>query len=172
MSIVLPRILRAFDLYVGDNNYAGTCEKIKLPKNSPKLEELNAGGLSRPLKVAVGYDADWEMSFSTKGLDFDLLVNSNCSVDGVPIMILGSLGEGDSCIERAFKAYFWGQIQEADAGDLSLNELSTNDVTLAVARVQYFVDGKEIYFEDPMNMIRRINGKDQLAERRRHLGRQ
>lgn len=172
MSIVLPRILRAFDLYVGDNNYAGTCEKIKLPKNAPKLEELNAGGLSRPVKVAVGFESDWDMTFSTKGLDFDILLAGNCAIDGVPIMIKGSIGEGDSCTEHSFKAYFWGQISDADGGDLSINELSTTDVTLACARIQYFLDEKEIYFEDTMNMIRRINGVDHLAERRKHLGRQ
>lgn len=172
MNMRLPRILKGFDLYMNGNNYAGVCDKFTLPKNAPKLEELNAGGLSRPLKVNVGFESDWDLTFSAKGLDLDLLILGDCTIDGNEVMILGSVSEGDSCTEHEFKAYFWGQIAESDAGDLENNALSNNDITFAVARVQYFLDGKEIYFEDPMNMIRRINGKDVLEQRRRNLGRQ
>lgn len=172
MSIELPRILKGFDLYLNGRNLAGTCDKFTLPKNAPKFEELNAGGLSRPLKVNVGYDADWSLSFSKNGLDLSLLVEGDCKVDGQEVMLLGSLAEGDSCDEKQVKLYFWGQIEEADGGDNENNALSKNEITIACARVQYFVDNKEIYFEDVMNMIRRINGKDVLEKRRRNLGRQ
>lgn len=171
MNIELPRILRGFDLYLNGRNLAGTCDKFTLPKNSPKLEELNAGGLSRPLKVNVGFDADWSLAFSKNGLDLSLLSEGGCTVDGQEVMLLGSLADGDSCDEKQIKLYFWGQIEEVDQGDVENNALAKNEVKIACARIQYFIDNKEVYFEDTINMIRRVNGVDQLEKRRKNLRR-
>lgn len=170
-NIVLPRVLMGFDIIFNGENYGGKCEKFKLPKNSPILEELKAGGFTRGLKVKVGESGDWSAEFTTKGLDLGLLISETCTPDGQEIMIFGSLKDGDSCNEVPFKATLWGQIEESDPGDSSTSELGENSVTFAVARLEYKLDGKEIYYEDIMNMVRRINGVDVLEKRRNNLAR-
>lgn len=171
MSIELPGVLKSFDLYLNGRNFSGTCDKVTLPKNTPKFEVLNASGLTRPLKINVGSEDDWSLSFSKNGLDLSLLTEGDCKIDGQELLFRGSVSMGDSCEEIPVKIYAWGQIGETDQGDLEVNKLAKNEVKIEVARIQYFVNEKEVYFEDVINMIRRINGVDVLEKRRRNLGR-
>lgn len=165
----LPMILMAFNVMFNGQDYAGKVKKFKLPKNSPILEELKAGGFTRGLKVKVGENADWSCEFTTAGLDMDLLTSDSCTPDGQEVMIFGSLKEGDSCNEVPFQATFWGQIEEVDLGDGETGTLGENSVQFACARVEYKLNGQEIFFEDIMGMVRRINGVDVLAKRRQNL---
>lgn len=170
-GIVLPKILMGFDVVFNGEDYAGKCEKFKLPKNSPILEVLKAGGFTRGLKVKVGESEDWSAEFTTKGLDLGLLTSNSCTPDDQIIKIYGSLKDGDSCNESAFEATFWGQIEEADPGESSTGELGENSVKFAPARIEYKLNGVEIYYEDIMGMVRRINGVDVLEQRRNNLAR-
>lgn len=172
MPMPLPTRLSHFDLYVDGMNYSGKCESFTLPQNAKEFETLNAGGLSRPIQIPVGYSEEWQVSFSTKGLDLSLLTSDECAINSQSIIIRGSLDLADSCEALPFKAMFTGQLASYDGGENAKNGLAEGEAVFNVISAEYELNGEQIYYEHALNMIRIVNGKDLLAEKRRHLGRQ
>lgn len=168
----LPNILMGFDLYVGDRNFAGVCSKFKLPATKKLLEALRAGGVHRAIKIAVGYEDDWDIEFTNAGLSLELLNDeANCKIDGVHIMILGSVKIGDNCDEKELEIHCFGQISEIDTGDQELGKLNETSTTMACDRVQIILDGVTMLDDHNSGMKRIINGRDVLAKRRANMGR-
>lgn len=172
MELTLPSKLSHFDIYFNGSNYGGKCESFTLPTNAKEFETLTAGGLSRPIKIPVGYNEDFTVQFSVKGLDLGLLIEDTCGINEQTIIIRGSLEVADSCEAVPFKGIFTGQLAEYDGGAVTTNELGDGEATFNLVSAEYVLNGEEIYYEHALNMVRRINGVDKLAAKRAHLGRQ
>lgn len=171
MSIVLPRVLSGFDVLFNGDNYAGRCEEFTLPKNAPLFEVLNAGGLLRPLKINVGFEEDWTVSFMIKDLNMDLLSHGSCEVNGNEIVIFGALKDADGCEVIPLRCAFTGQLASYEQNTLKKNELSEGTAEFQCTKVEYYIAGKEVFFMDSLNYIYRVNGEDQLKGMLQALGR-
>lgn len=165
---MLPKILKNFNVFVDGRGYAGRIDEITLPKLSIKTEEHRAGGMDIPVAIDMGMEKlEAELTFAEYDPElFRLfgLVDSN----GVSLTLRGGLqGTGDA---EAVVINLRGQLKELDLGTWKAAEKSKLKSTISIYYYKLTIDRREIIEIDPENMIRKINGVDQMSSLRAALG--
>jgi len=166
---MIKDVLKNLTLFVDGRGYAGKVEEIELPKLTMKTEEFRAGGMDAPIEVEMGMEK-LEASFTLNGYDKDVL-----SLFGLapgkhkPLTIKGSLISEDGA-ERALIINLRGMVREMEMGSWKPGDKATLKVMMALSYYKLKHSGQVIYEIDPANMLRIIDGQDQLKQTRAHLG--
>lgn len=162
-------ILKNINLFVDGNGYAGKVEELNLPKLTLKTEELRAGAMDAPAEIDVGMEK-LEADFSTSGVDAEVLklwgVRRN---NFVPFTFRGAVQSEDGTV-KAVVAQIRGTIKEIDWGTWKPGEKAPLKAMIAIRYYQLTHDGTVIHEIDVDNMIRIVDGTDQLAAQRTALG--
>ena len=158
MSIILPKSLKGFSVFVDGRGYAGRLSSGQLPKISIKTEAHRDGGMDMEVDLDMGMNA-MEMDLGFDEYDpelFKLVGLLNGQLTGVTSTIV--------CNAR-------GIIKELDPGSWTAGG-SKAQLMLRMAPRYYrlTIDGEDLHEIDAENCIRIINGVDQLAARRQALG--
>ncbi|NAX00012.1 MULTISPECIES: phage major tail tube protein [unclassified Vibrio] len=156
--------------------YADGKEKIaSLLEYTPPVpevltEEFRGGGMDMAISMDMGMAA-MEASFSI-GEDPDILALFGIKKDGkkVPFFIRSHLENDVTGAKKTVIEELRGLVSKIDHGTKSGGTFTGTTVTIKPSYYKYEVDGTIIHEFDPINMIRTINGVDQLAEARASLG--
>lgn len=150
-------------------SFRGDIPEFTLPKVTVKEEEHRGGGMDAAVGMDVGLEK-MEAGFSATGARRELLgkvglVDGN-SFNGV---FRGSFMEhGGSTV--AVVATIRGRLREVDPGAWKPGESAEFKFMVGVSYYKLVVGGRLVYEIDPVNMVRVINGVDQLAQVRADLG--
>ena len=164
---MLPKILKNFNVYVDGRGYAGRVDEITLPKLTMKTEEFQGAGMSAPIEIDLGMEKlEMDMTFSEYDPElFKLFGLTNGSE--VAFTIRGALqGAGEtSPVVINVRGYF----KELDFDSWTPAEKATLKCSVACNYYKLAIDGVELIEIDPINMIRNVNGSDQLSAVREAL---
>jgi len=165
---MLPKILKNFSAFVDGRGYAGRVDEITLPKLSIKTEEYRGGGMDVPIDIDLGMEKlEAEITFSEYDPElfrlFGIMDNST-----VNFTLRGGLqGTGDA---EPVVINLRGKIKELDSGSWKAGDKATLKCMIAIFYYKLTIDRRELIEIDAENMIRKINGVDQLSSMRQALG--
>ena len=164
---MLPKILKNFNVYVDGRGYAGRVDEITLPKLTIKTEEYQGAGMSAPVEIDMGLEKlEMDMTFSEYDPElFKLFGLTNGSE--VAFTIRGALqGSGEtSPVVINVRGFF----KELDFDSWTPAEKATLKCSVACTYYKLTINGVELIEIDPINMIRNVNGSDQLIKIREAL---
>jgi P2 family phage contractile tail tube protein len=164
---MLPKILKNFNLYVDGRGYAGRIEELSLPKLTIKTEEFQGAGMSAPIEVDMGMEKlEAELTFAEYDPEvFKLFGLTNGSEVAFTIRgAVQSTGAPDAVVVN-LRGFF----KELDFDSWKPAEKATLKCSVACIYYKLSIDGVELIEVDPINMIRNVNGSDQLAKFREIL---
>jgi len=170
MAIELPRILKNANLFIDGRGYAGRIDEITLPTLSANTEEHRAGGMDAPVLLDMGMEA-LEATFVLSDLDEEVfaafgLLESN----EIPCTVRGSIQRQGSLEAQPVVANLRGGWSTLDPGTWKPGDKNTLTITMMCRYYKLQIAGREVAEIDIPKMIRRIDGTDQIAQQRGHLG--
>jgi len=166
---MLNDILKNLNLFADGRGYAGNVEELNPPKLTMKTEEFRNGGMDAPVEVEMGMDK-LEASFSLTKYDADVLKIFGLAPGNTkPLTFRGSLS-GEDGVEKPVIIQMTGMLKEMDPGSWKPGDKANLKVTVAVRYYKHTINGEVVHEIDVPNMIRIVNGVDQLAVTRKNLG--
>lgn len=166
---MLNDIFKNMNLFVDGRGYAGNVEELTPPKLTMKTEEFRNGGMDAPVEVEMGMEK-LEASFSLTKYDSGVLSQWGLAPGQTkPLTFRGSLA-GEDGVEKPVIIQLQGMLKEVDPGSWKPGERATLKGMVAVRYYKQSINGQVVHEIDVPNMIRVINGVDQLALTRRNLG--
>lgn len=166
---IVPRVLKNFNLTVDGRGYAGVVSTLTLPVLTTKMEEYRGGGMDAPIEIDQGME---KLECEFELFDYDENVLSLYGLaDGAATQVTarGALRrDGNPAV--AMVVNLTGVIKEFDPGDWEAGEVSKAKFSMALRYIKITVGGRVVIEVDKVNMIRRINGNDQLASIRAAIG--
>ena len=163
------RRLVALGAILSGRGYAGKVAEFTLPKLTVKTEEYRAGGMDAPVELDMGMEK-LECDFSLDSVDRGALrLWGLAEGSKPPLTFRGAVQDKDGTV-RAVIVRTRGQIKEVDWGSWKPGEKATLKFMAAVDYYRLEIDGETIHEIDIENMVRTVNGTDQVAARRAALG--
>lgn len=166
---MIPQTLVNMNLFVDGKGYAGRATELNLPKLKRKTDEYRAAGMDAPVKMAMGLEA-LEAGFSMAGMAKEVLVffgiADETAFNGV---FRGAYKDQKGAIVPVVATYR-GLLEEVDPGSWKPGDKSETKFNCALSYYKLEVDGQVVYELDPVNNIRIIGGKDELAAERQAIG--
>lgn len=165
---MLPRHLRNFNVMIDGFGFAGRADEVTLPTLSIATEEHRAGGLDSPVDVDMGMEL-MELSVVLSDYDESVIAGFGLLGPGVPITLRGAIQrQGEPA--QAVVVKMLGGLKSRDPGNWSAGSKQTTTLTYSVRKYSETINGAELVNIDVENMVRVINGVDQLASQRAAIG--
>lgn len=165
-----PKVIKNFSLTVQGYGFLGLVTNVTLPTLSIVTDDHRAGGMDMPIKLDMGMEA-LEMSFEI--------------VEQSPL-ILGQFGlNNQNAVTLIFRAamqddvttvpYFIvarGMVTSVDMGSVATGDKNNMTVTLGIRYLKIVQNNLQVPIIeiDADNMIRKINGVDELQAERDAIG--
>ena len=167
---MIREILQNVNLFIDGRGQAGQIEEYTLPKISVVMMEIGAGGMGGTIDVPMAQIEKMETEFtlnSVGGDTYKLLT----VVNGATIPVTArAVAQDDDGTKHAFVARMRGIVKEPDQGSWKRGGDAKQKVAMTLRSYQLLRDGEELFYADPVNMVMRVNGIDQLALDRAILG--
>jgi P2 family phage contractile tail tube protein len=163
---MIPKVIKNFNGFIDGVGQAGKITQIVLPTLTLKTEEHKGGGMDAPVEIDMGMEAmTCTMTHSEYGPD---IASAFGLIEGrdAPIVARGSQEKGAAVTPVIFTMR--GGAKTLPGGTFSDGKTEL-EIEYALTYARLVVGGTEIFEVDVENMIRRINGVDQLAARRAAL---
>lgn len=162
-------IRKSFNAFVDGRGYAGQVREFNPPKLALKVEEFRAGGMDIPIDVTMGMEK-LVADFSLTAYDRNVLSLFGLREGNQVPFVLREHLESHDGTEKTVVHTMRGKITGFDPGTSSGAELSLLKVDMSLAYYKLVHDGVTVIEIDAENMVRIINGVDQLAGQRASLG--
>lgn len=164
----IPRILKNFSLFVDGRGLAGTIQTLTLPTLTTKMEEFRGGGMDAPVELDMGMEK-LEGSFELAEYNPDIIALYGLASADAQLTARGAMRrDGEAAVPVIVN--MTGVIKELDPGDWTAGDMSTGTFAYALRYYKLTVGGRELIEIDKVNMIRRIDGVDQLESIRTAIG--
>lgn len=165
----IPRVLKNFSLFVDGRGLAGTVSSLTLPTITTKMEEFRGGGMDAPVEIDMGMEI-LETSFELFDYEENVLsLYGLANGSATQVTARGALRrDGDAAVPMVVN--MTGVIKEMDPGDWQAGEQTSMTCSMALRYLKITIGGREVIEVDKVNMIRRINGVDQLETIRQAIG--
>lgn len=165
----IPRVLKNFSLFVDGRGLAGTVSTLTLPTITTKMEEFRGGGMDAPVEIDMGMEI-LETSFELFDYEENVLsLYGLANGSATQVTARGALRrDGDAAVPMVVN--MTGVIKEMDPGDWQAGEQTSMTCSMALRYLKITIGGREVIEVDKVNMIRRINGVDQLETIRQAIG--
>lgn len=167
--MALPRALKNFVLFVDGGPQVGVVDELELPELAIKTEEHRAGGMDAPVEIDLGQDA---MTASFRLADYReevLRLWGLADGNATGVTARGALQrDGEPAVPVV--AVLRGGIKTLDWPAWRAGEKAGLQITLAVRYYKLTIGGREMIEIDVENMVRRIDGRDQLDSVRTAIG--
>ncbi len=166
---MLDDVLKNMSLFVNTRGYAGNVEELTLPKLTLKTEEFRNGGMDAPLEVELGMEK-LECEFTLTRFDREALKLFGV-LDGqaIPFTVRGAVVSDDGTTIPVV-VNLQGFVRELDFGSWKAGDKATLKFMCALRYYKLTHSGEVIHEIDIPNMVRVVNGVDQLAAQRAALG--
>ena len=166
---MIPDVLMDFALSLSGRGYVGQVARTTPPKLRRMVRRIRAAGMDGAIAIDQGVQ-DMEMAMQLHGPSPDALATWGLVPDGeVSCILRGSLRRDDGS-ERPCELETTLLIRDVDPGEWAPGSETPCRIIGDVHYLKWTDDGSEIIEIDVRNMVRKIRGVDQLAERRGNLG--
>ena len=163
-------IIHNINLFYDGNSYMGKIAEMTLPKLAPTLVEHMAGGMSAPVDVPMLAHEKLETEMVLKAFDVPTLKTFNVGLGRpVPLTARGAIQDDDGT-KHAVAVQMRGIVKEFDMGTWKAAEEATLKMGLSLRYYRLTYDGADVYEADPINMVFKVNGVDQMTQTRAALG--
>jgi P2 family phage contractile tail tube protein len=163
---MLKDIMRNVAAFVDGRNYAGQCSQVTLPELNIQTEEFRPGGSDAPMEMDMGMEA---LRASMQFVSVPAEVMKLLGKDDVNLTVRGAMKSYDGTTKGA-TAQLRGKFIGQNPGEWQAGSASNFTATFAAHYYKLSIGGEQIHEIDLERMVRIINGVDQLAETRNHLG--
>jgi P2 family phage contractile tail tube protein len=164
----IPRVLKNFNLFVDGRGLAGLIDTLTLPKLTTKMEEFRGGGMDASVDLDMGMEK-LEGSFVLAEYNPDIAALYGLAAADTQLTARGAIRrDGGAAI--AVVVNMTGAIKELDLGDWKSGDMANGTFSYALRYYKLTVGGRELIEIDTMNMVRRIDGQDQLETIRQTIG--
>ncbi len=165
---MLPKVLNNLNAFVDGRGYAGRIEEINLPTLTLKTEEYRGGGMDMPIDVELGMEKlEAELTFADYDANLFRLFGLTDHAS-TAITLRGGL-QHSTAIEPVV-INLRVLIKSLEGGSWKAGEKATLKMSVAVNYYKLTLNHQELIEIDAENMVRKINGVDQLAGMRDALG--
>ncbi len=166
--MIIPKVLKNFNLFVDGNGFAGLVEEVTLPKLTLKMDDLYNGGMDAPIDLEMGMDK-LECSFSLSEYNENVIRQFGLR-DGaqVSLSLRGGLDAEAGVIPVVVNLV--GAWKDLDTGSWKAGEKAPLNVSVTLRYYKLTMDAQELIEVDVTNMVRVIDGADQLADMRAAIG--
>lgn len=162
-----PKHLKGFDLYVDGRGHAGRIEDIKLPDIELDTDEFRAGGMDAAVDVDRGMKK-LEGSFKLAGVNPE--ISKLFGKNSIGVTARGSFEDDDGTVV-AMVVDMRVRIRAISRDNWSAGERPAQEYSYTASYYKETVGGATVFEIDIANQTRIIGGTDQLAGRRKALGR-
>lgn len=166
MAAQLPRQLKAFNLYVDGDSYAGRADSITPPAMAFMMEEHRAGGMDAPVELELGMEV---MRATLVISDYSPRLISLIGRPEVPIVARGAV-QAQGANAESVVINMRGMFANTEFSEWRPGTKSTKTVTASLSYFRYRQADVEYVEIDIINMVRRVGGVDQLASQRAAIG--
>lgn len=165
----IPQVLFNTLLFVDGVSMQGDVPTFDLPKVKVKTEAHRGGGMDGEIDMDMGLEK-LEASFTTTGMRRETLKFFGVfDTSATPLVFRGSFKEQKGRTVPAV-ATVRGMVTEVDPGSWKPGDKAEIKHAVSVSYYKLEVAGRVIYEIDPVNMVRIVDGIDQLASVRTDLG--
>lgn len=165
---MLPRHLRNFNVMIDGLGYAGRADEVTLPTLALTTESHRAGGMDLAVDIDLGMEM-LEVSVVLSDYDEAVIAGFGLLGNGVPLRIMGAIQrqgeEAQSVVIRCV-----GGLKSREVGTWTNGSKQTTTLTYSLRSYTESINGTEYVNIDAENMVRVINGVDQLASQRAAIG--
>jgi P2 family phage contractile tail tube protein len=166
---MVPETLNNMALYVDGRGFAGRAPEVSPPKLKIKTEDYRAGGMDAPVKVDQGMEG-LQAAFTMGSVERDVLkffgLADNSAFNAT---FRGAFRDTRGKV-KSVALIMRGMLSEFDPGSWKPGSTSELKYTVDLLYYKAEIDGAVICEIDVLNMIRIIDGVDQLADVRKALG--
>nr|BDD44929.1 phage major tail tube protein [Coxiellaceae bacterium] len=165
---MLPKMLKNLNAFVDGRGYAGRIEEINLPTLTLKTEEYRGGGMDMPVDIALGMEK-LEADLTFADYDAELFRRFGLMDNAITAITLrGGLQNGDKTEPVIINLR--ALIRSLECGSWKAGEKTTLKMSLSVNYYKLTLNHQELIEIDAENMVRKIDGTDQLSTMREALG--
>jgi P2 family phage contractile tail tube protein len=164
----IPKILKNFTLFVDGRGLAGTIDTLTLPTLTTKMEEVRAGGMDAPIEHDMGMEK-LEASFDLLEFNPDIIALYGLASADKQLTARGAM-RADGADAVAIVVNMTGNVKQFEPGDWKAGDATKPKFSVGLRYYKLTIGGRELIEIDKVNMIRKINGQDQLASTRTAMG--
>ncbi|GLS27370.1 phage major tail tube protein [Marinibactrum halimedae] len=166
--MIIPKVLKNFNLFVDGNGFAGLVEQVTLPKLSLKMSDIYNGGMDAPIDLEMGMDK-LECSFSLSEYNADIIKQFGLRNGAqVSLTMRGGLDAENGVVPVIVK--LTGAWKDLDMGSWKPGEKAPLNANVTLRYYKLTIGTEDLVEVDVVNMVRVIDGVDQLAEMRTAIG--
>lgn len=166
--MLAPQTLYNTNAFISGISFAGDIPSFTLPKVTLKTEEARNGGMDAPVDQDQGMNK-LDLSWTMTGIRKDALkLYGLASGSALEAVWRGTFKAGQDYTGVVVTTR--GMITEVDFGDWKPGEKAEFKYAANLNYYKLEIDGAVMYEIDILNCIRVIDGVDQLAKVREHLG--
>ena len=166
--MIIPKVLKNFNLFVDGNGFAGLVEEVTLPKLTLKMDDLYNGGMDAPIDLEMGMEK-LECSFSLSEYNENVIQQFGLRNGAqVSLTMRGGLDAEEGVVPVVVNLV--GAWKDLDTGSWKAGERAPLNVSVTLRYYKLTMDAQELIEVDVTNMVRIIDGTDQLADMRAAIG--
>lgn len=164
------KILKNFNLFVDGRGYAGNVSELTLPTLNLKLDEHRAGAMDAPISIDMGMEKlECSFSLSEHGSEVLKLFGVTNTGRGVALTARGSV-ESLTGEKIPVVVNMEGTVSSIEDDAWQAGEKVMQKFTVQLVGYKYSSNGELIHEIDIPNMVRIVDGVDQLAQTRANIG--
>lgn len=162
----LPKTLKDFTVFLAGDEWGGRVLEGTPPKIALKTEEYLAGGMAAPVDIDMGTveKLECELTFA----EYAAGIYQQFGVADTMLTLRGAASNGTTAESVVYEMR--GLIREIDPGAFKRGDQGSLKVSISLSYLKITIGGAEVIEIDPINTIRSVGGKDQLADIRNALG--
>jgi len=164
----MPQYLRNANVWVDGRGFAGQFDTLTLPKLTISTEEYRGGGMDAPVELDLGMEK-LEASLSVNQYDPETFALLGLIPGNIVNITARAALDQDGTITPAVVTLN-GAWKEIDMGEWKPGEKAANTFSVACRYFALSIAGTPTIEIDVPNMVRRIQGVDQLASVRAATG--
>ena len=132
------------------------------------MEEFRGGGMDAPVELDMGMEK-LEGTFELAEYNPDIIALFGLASADTRLTARGAMRrDGENAVAAVVN--MTGSIKELDPGDWTAGDMATGTFGYSLRYFKLTVGGRDLVEIDKVNMIRRINGVDQLETIRTAIG--
>ncbi|WP_179734783.1 phage major tail tube protein [Bradyrhizobium sp. Pa8] len=166
---MIPRVLRNFNSFVNGVGYAGRISEVELPELSVKTEEYRGGGMDGNVELDMGLETlSAKFTFGEYANQI-LGLWGNMDGNAARIQLRGALQrDGETAVPMTVDLH--GGFKKNTLGTWKAGDLTQNEAEMSIRYLKIQIQDTVVVEIDIDNMIRVVNGVDQLASIRTAMG--
>ncbi|MBK1868248.1 phage major tail tube protein [Taklimakanibacter albus] len=168
--MALPHFVKQSTIIADGFGQLGKMESVKLPDLKQVFEDWRGGGMPGAVEVELGIEK-MQIEFKIGGVDRNLLKMWGLQQGAIkPFQILGHAVAEDSDESLGVSAYVRGKLGEIEFDEFKTGSLANISYVVKMHYYRLRVGDEDMVEYDPINLVYKIGGVDQLAAQRANLG--